>query len=116
MMKSLFQSGTAGGLPKLNSKLSSLFQRVTFTYDYTIGATASLNISGSDLSLAGPDGYTMIGILRASAQNANVAVTAIFPQTGNHTAFTIRNNSSSSQTGTFRTDMVYIRSENVIVN
>jgi len=85
--------------------MSALVKRVSFTYNYSIAANSTLDVTGTNLEMTIPAGYTMMSVLRSSAQNANVEVINLFPQTGNHIAAQLYNRSSSTQTGTYRIDI-----------
>ena len=81
----------------MSSTSSTLIKRVTYNYAYTVAANANLNITGTNLSISTPSGYTVLGINNFSTGNSNV-VTRSFAsaQTGSNTVVSLRNVSSSS--------------------
>lgn len=86
MMKSLFQSGTAGGLPKLNSNLSTLSDKVSgievrivdvpLPSTFASGATYNTNLKtiiDADL----PSGKKCIGIVGYDSAGASILLSQI---------------------------------------
>lgn len=75
----------------------------SYTFDYSIGANASLSISSSDLGISTPDGYMIGSITSFATGNGNIVPRNI------STNPAIRNLASTQQTGTLNIAIRYLK-------
>ena len=94
------------------STSSPLIKRVSYHYDYTVAANSNLSITGNDLGISTPSGYTVLAPYGFTTGNSSVVTRSVSAgQSGTNTVYALRNVSSSQQTGTAYLNMTYIRSE-----
>ena len=89
-----------------------MFKKVTYSYKYaSIAASGTLAITGTNLAVATPAGYTPIGFTYYTTGSANVVVYAINPTvTGSSTVVSLRNLSTSAQANkTFKITILYAK-------
>lgn len=82
-----------------------------YTYKYTANANAYLSITGTNLSVSTPSGYTPLCFKSVTTGSTGVAVIAQnSAATGSSTVIGIRNLTSSAITQTLTVNIVYVRS------
>lgn len=80
-----------------------------YSYQYTIGANGNLNITGGNLGISTPSGYTPIGTAALTTGDNNVVFRAFLPySTGSSDPIvSLHNLSSSSVTATLTIRILY---------
>ena len=97
--------------------ITSTFKRVTYSYawpsDFSIAANGSASIKANNFGFSKPANYSVAGIGHVNSGSANVMITGLNPEaTGTGGAMTLRNLTSSAQTGkTSSIDIIYVLSE-----
>jgi hypothetical protein len=81
---------------------------VTYGKSITVSANAALTITDADLGLNNPpSGFEVMGVMNVTTGNANLVVRNFSGVTGNDNS--VRNVSSSSQTGTYVIKVKYMK-------
>lgn len=89
--------------------LNNLIKAVEYTYTYSIAANSSLAVTSTNLSFSTPSGYTPIGVTMFNSANDNVMIRGFNPRATSGNCLWLRNLSSSTQTGTARVGVLYIK-------
>lgn len=94
----------------LNSTLAQLHKIVNYNYNYSIAANDSLAVTGTNLGISTPSGYTVFALLMFATGNTNVLVRNIYPDnSGSNTVIMLRNISNSTQTGNVEIKIAYVK-------
>ena len=81
-----------------------------YTYEYTIGANANLDVTGTNLEVSTPSGYAPIAFRQINTANGNVVWRSIIANsTGNSPVVRLRNLSTSSITARLNLDIIYVK-------
>lgn len=90
--------------------VSGAFQKKTYQFTYTISASASLTITGSDLGVSTPSGYTPVAFSQVTSGHAEVVIRGmICSSIGSNGIVYLRNTSAASRTGTVTVEILYIK-------
>lgn len=88
-----------------------LMQTKTYTYTYSLSSGANYGITGSDFGVSTPSGYYPIAFFHIQTGNGNVVPANQIPYgTGSGVVLSIRNLTSSTQTGTCTIKILYLKS------
>jgi len=89
---------------------ADLFKICIYSYSYSISADNYITINAEDFGLTTPAGYTPVATVRASSGKGAVSLRLFNPLvTGANPAMGLRNNSSSTQTGSATLGILYAR-------
>ena len=89
-----------------------LIKKVTYTYEYSIAANTSINVTANDLGISTPSGYSPVAMHYVATGSTDVVPRNInVSSTGTGTPLALRNVSSAAKTGTCYLGITYIRSE-----
>lgn len=93
-------------------QVDTLFKKVQYTYTTTIAAGASLFISGNNLGITTPTGYTPIGFDALSSGDQTIFLSIIQPvNTGAQAVLRIKNMYTAALTPVISLSIVYARTE-----
>lgn len=89
---------------------NTLFKYKSYSYAYTVAANSYVNVTGTNLGLSTPSGYTGMGTYKLWPGNSNCGVTLYdVNNTGGSTACQVRNFSGSERSGTLQVGVIYVR-------
>lgn len=93
----------------LNDNINTLCIYKGYSYQYTINANASLQITASNFNISVPSGYTAVAIRAYTSGNPNVMIRAVDASGG----IVMRNLASTEQTASASMTVLYMRSASV---
>lgn len=88
-----------------------IIKRATYTYTYSLASGASLAISSTNFNATVPSGYQTLAVCSADSGNASVVISSLYP-TNTSKMMTIKNTTTSTQSGTATLAIAYINSGN----
>lgn len=106
-------------LTGLSGNFSSLFRKVTYSYDYTLGTVTSeqyKNVSPAELEMTAIADYEPVAVTSVTTGSTAVIVSRWNPFLSASWAITLRNLTSSSQTGTLNVTVLYARTAAIATN
>ena len=78
--------------PNTNTNTWRGYQTKTWSYTYTLNAGASLNVTGTNLGISTPSGYTPVAVVRITTEHSDVVARSFnCLQTGGNTVVALHN-------------------------
>lgn len=109
-ISSIGNGTVTGGLSSLNDSLNGLFKAKSYSCQFSVGPNATASITGNDLGVSVPSGYTPVILRNCFCLSPAVRVYSYdVSAAGTNAVFFLANTSNTTVTGTLRAIIVYVR-------
>ena len=103
-----------GAIAEHEQKLTSLFKTKNYAYTYTCPASGAVNVTGGNMGLSDPTGYTPVGIVAYTTNSNEVFPRSMIVNASSGSSFCVlTNKSTSAVTQQISAWILYIRRDAV---